>query len=275
MITYRRRRYLDRVAAPRRVRRRLDFSSRPRFRRRSRRNGRTTTNRASSATTVGFRARKTSTRTFRRMLWRDTLNQTHHRSLLDQTVVVATPNNLTQATLSILEGLPGNFWTAAGGTVAHDTGTAVPLFSGDLVLRGGISRITLTNRVNPTDTMPSDPVRVSIFAVWTKKVPGVITFPSPVPTMWDPSTVADFLTYGRVLFKREALLKGDGEVLSCYFRYKVQKIDRAVFNSGGGRLQWFVLVSQTSNTEAIAVPENVDVVLSHNVSFAADAIGTT
>jgi len=275
VITYRRRRYLDRVAAPRRVRRRLDFSSRSRFRRRGRRNGRTTTNRASTATTIGFRSRKTSTRAFRRMLWRDTLNQTHHRSLLDQTVVISTPNNITQGTLSILEGLPNSFWTSAGGTLAHDTATPVPLFSGDLVLRGGISRITLTNRVNPVDTMPSDPVRVSIFAVWTKKVPALLTFPSPVPTMWDPSTVPDFLSYGRVLFKREALLKGDGEVISCYFRYKVQKIDRPVFLGNGGRLQWFVVVSQTSNTEAIAAPENVDVVLSHNVSFTGDAIGTT
>jgi len=272
-----------RSAAPfaRRTRRRLNFGSRRVGRRRfSRRmNGRSTTNRASSASSLGFKNRRITTSRFRRIIWRDTLSAQHWRSVGDTNVVQATPNNIVQGNLSVNNALANNFWTTGGGAQPVDTAGTVPLFTGDITLRGGISRITCTNRVNPVDTQPSDPVRVTIFAVWTKKAPDASvvlpTPPSVVGTMWDPSLVPDFVRYGKVMFKREALLKGDGEVISCYFRYKPQKIDQNVFNASGGRLQWFVVVSQTSNTEAVAQAENIDIVTSWNLSFSGDAIGTT
>lgn len=181
-----------------------------------------------------------------------------------------TPNNLVSATLVTI--IPGNsFWTVAGGAQPIDAGGAVPTFNGDIVLRGGVSSMCLTNRVNPTDTMPSDPVRVVIFTVWAKSNPAVLAFPLTVPLSWDPSVVPDFDRYGRVLSRKEAILKGDGECLEVFFRHKIQKIDQAVFNSNGSRLHWFILLSQTSNTEAVPTAETVDIVHSISYSFTADA----
>lgn len=250
------------------------FFGRRRFRRGfGGRRGASTTSRASGALSYGtFKTRRLRPRTFRRIIWRDTIASQHWRSVSDSTQSAVTPNNLIQATLvSGINGLRDNFWTALGGAVASDSGVVVPTFVGDIILRGGMSRITVTNRANPSETMPSDPVRVTVFAVWTKSNPAALTFTSAPPTLWDPSLTADFDRYGKVMWKREALLKGDGEVVEYFFRYKPQKIDQAEFNNGGSRLQWFVLVSQTSNVETTPTAETVDIVISHNVSFSGDA----
>lgn len=242
-------------------------------RRRTGRNGRTTTSRASGATSVGtFRTRRTSVRRWRNMLWQDTIAKTHYRSVIDRTVNFATPNDLINATLSVQSALPLSFWTTAGGTKPVDVGVLVPTFSGDITLRGGIARVAVTNRVNPVDTTPSDPVRITIYAVWTDSNTSAFVLPAATQkTMWDPSLEADFTKFGKVQFKRETILKGDGESVQCYFKYKPQKIDQAVFNGGGHQLVWFILASQMSNTETTPTGETVDVVLSHNISFSADA----
>jgi len=249
------------------VRRRRRFSRTTR--------GKTYTNRASFATSVGtFGGRRTSVRRWRNMLWNDTIAKQHYRSVFDITGNFQTPNNLTQATINIQSALPNNFWTAAAGAKSPDTIGAIPTFTGDITLRGGIARIAVSNRVNPVDTQPSDPVRVTIFAVWTdSNTQGFLLPTGQVETMWDPSLFPDFTRFGKVLFKRETILKGDGESIQCYFKFKPQKIDQPIFNLGGHKLIWFILASQLTNTEADGgTPETLDFVLSHNVSFSADAV---
>lgn len=257
------------------IRRSAFKKSRRGTRRRTRfRSGRSTTNRASGASSVGtFRGRRTSTQAWRRMLWKDTIAKQHFRSITDGTVAITTPNNLISSTLNTISTMD-NFWTAAGGAITADAGGAVPTFNGDIILRGGIVRLCATNRVNSTDTTPSDPVRVTIYAVWrdTASTAAVLPIlPANVSTMWDPSTLPDFQRFGKVLFKRETLLKGDGEVTQVYVKLKTQKIDQAVFINGGARLIFMVLVSQTSNTEAVPSAETIDFVVSHNLSFSSDA----
>lgn len=249
-------------------------SKRTRFTRRRRTaRGRTTTSRASAAVSVGtFRARKTSTRRWRNMLWQDTIAKQHYRSLDDVSTPLSTPNTITDANFIQVSALPNNFWTAGGGAVSPDPAILLPAFTGDITLRGGIARIAVANRVNPVDTAPSDPVRVTIFAIWSGPNTSGFTFPvNPVPIMWEPSTIPDFSRYGRVQFKRETILKGDGEAVQCYFKFKPQKIDQSQFNLGGRKLVWFVLASQMTNTEGTPTAENLDVVTSHNISFSADA----
>lgn len=241
-------------------------------RRRRTTNGRTTTSRASGATSIGtFRTKKTSLRTWRNMLWRDTAAKTHYRSIFDATTPMATPNDLINATLAPFNALTTPFWTAAGGAQQADTGVAVPTFNGDIILRGGISRIAISNRPDST-ILNSDVCRVTVYAVWTDSNNSGVVLPTVVKTMWDPSLFPDFTRYGKVMFKREALLKGDGEAVQVYFKYKPQKIDQAVFSAGGSRLVWMVLVSQLTNSELVPVAENLDVVNSHNISFSADAV---
>ena len=269
-----------RVSAPRR----RTFKKR-RITRRTRRNGnrssgRSTTSRASNATSVGtFRTRKTSLSTYRNMLWRDTAMKTHYRSVFDTqlTPAMLTPNTSNSATLTIINGLPV-FYTTAGGAVVANLGGAVPVFDGDIILRGGIARIALANRVEQTATQLTDNVRITVYAVWTGANPNTTVFPAigtPVPTMWDPSLIPDFERFGKVMWKKEALLKADGESVQFYFKFKVQKIDQAVFNQVGGvrgqQLVWMVLASQLSNTEGAPASETIDCLTSHNVSFSGDS----
>lgn len=228
------------------------------------------TNRNSNPVSVGrFLTRKTPGRVYRRWLWQSTMDKSHYRSVGTAANTAATPANLTDASLTVIT--PGNaFWTAAGGAQQEDTGVAVPTFIGDIVLRGGVSRLTVSNRVDPAGLNNTDCVRVTVFTVWTNRdLPG-FAFPATVPVGWDPSVFPDFQRHGRVIGKREVLLKPDGEVMELYFRHRIQKIDQNVYTNGGSRLNWFVLNSQVGNSDA-GVPENVDIVNTINYSFSADA----
>lgn len=254
------------------VRRKITIIRRRRFARRAPRRLTGITNRASGASSIGrFRTRRIPRYVYRRMLWRDTVGKPHFRSLSSFTVpAVATPNDIITA--NIFQAQPGSlFWTVAGGAQPIDTATAVPFFAGDIVLRGGVSTISITNRVNPTDTQPSDPVRVTIFTVWTTRNPQAFTLPTAAPVIWDPSVFPDFSRLGRVIGKREAILKGDGDCVEVFYRHRIQKIDQNVYINSGSRLRFIFMVSQTSNTEAVPAPENLDVVVSHSYSFSADA----
>lgn len=234
-----------------------------------------TTSRANAPTSIGrFRTRRISRKTFRRRLWNSTIDKSHYRSVRAVTTSVGSPNNLVDATLAII--VPGTdganpFWTVGGGALPEDTGVAVPTFNGDITLRGGISRISIANRVSPTDAVPTDCCRVTVFTVWNNvDIPGFV-FPTTVPISWDPSVFPDFQRNGRVISKKEAILEPGGQAMELFWRHRVQRIDQNVFNNNGGRLAYFVLVSQLTNTEAIGTPENVDIVTSWNLSFSADA----
>jgi len=234
----------------------------------------TFTSRASSANDVGtFRGRKMSLRNYRNMLWRDSAMKPHYRSVFDAVGTITTPLSNGTATLQLLNAMPPSFWIAGNGTKALDTGVAVPTFSGDIILRGGIARISLANRVGAAGNA-NDAIRCTVFAVWTRQNPNAITAPTGVvETLWDPSVFPDFDRIGKVLFKRTAILKGDGEALEVFFKYKVQKIDQAIYNQAGAlrgnALVWMIHISQMSDADAVT--ETIELCISHNVSFSADA----
>jgi len=250
---------------------------RRRFARRRRRTSRFKglTNRNSGPVSIGrFRARRIPKRVYRNWLWMSTSQKSHYRSVGSSPSVVTTPATLVDATLfTVTPGgnVAGNvFWIPAGGAQSEDTGVAVPSFIGDIILRGGVSRVSISNRIDPIVTQPTDCVRVTVFTVWTNKdIPG-FAFPATVPIGWDPSVFPDFQRHGRVIGRREAILKPDGEALELYYRHRIAKIDQNEFVAGGNRLQYFILVSQMGNSDA-AQPEVVDVVTTINYSFSADA----
>lgn len=239
---------------------------------RFRRTARTNTNRSSfGISSGGYRTRRTSSRQWRSILWRNTIASTHYRSIgTGVDYPLFTPNNTSQA--SFFRITPGaTFWLAGSGAQPIDAGGTVPIFNGDIILRGGIVKLTLTNTPN-ADGLGSDPVRVNVFAIWTNKFYNSgYTLPTVVPLTWDPQVLPDFVTYGKVLYRKDFLLKGDGEVAEITHRMRVQKIDKAIFNAGGSRLEFFILLSQTSNTEAVAASESVSVQNSINFSFSSDA----
>lgn len=201
--------------------------------------------------------------------------QTKYRSIRDETGQMVTPNNTSSANYYIFQP-NGTFWLVAGGAQPHDQAVAVDTFTGDIILRGGITKFVVTNNPNELLSSASDPVRVQIFMVWTNKDPGTATvFPGPfpvnVPTTWDPTVVPEFTRVGKLISRREFLLKGDGESCEVIFKHKVQKIDQAVHITGGGRLFFFVTVNQLSNTEAVPAPETLTWIMSHNLTFTGDA----
>lgn len=239
------------------------------------------TNRREFASGVGtFRGKKTSLRAYRNRLWNDTLFKPHYRSLFDTTeVFILTPNNTNQATLAIYNALP-TFWVS--GLQQLDSGVTPPLFRGDIILRGGLARISLSNNRDIANSPDTDNVRVTVYGVWTTALPQTpLPLPATVSTMWDPSVVTEFEKFGKVLFKKECILKADGDSVQIDFKFKVQKIDQGIFSQAivngprGQTLVWMVLASQMSNQEATPAVEGISVVTSHNLSFSADAIGTT
>lgn len=244
---------------------------RRRFGRRSRLQG--ITNRMSGASSIGrFRTRRTRPSTFRRRLWQSTQDKSHYRSVGAAATAVSTQgggNGMTQATLTVIT--PGNqFWTTGGGAVSEDAGVALPTFVGDIILRGGISKLSVSNRVGGTEVSPTDNVRVTIFTVWTQPDIPPFTFPAAVPITWDPSVFGDFQRYGKVIGKKEAILQAHGDSVEVTFRHRIQRIDQNVHFNLGSRLVWFVLVSEMSNSDTNTV-ETVDIVNSISYSFVGDA----
>lgn len=225
------------------------------------------TSRADFPSSIGrFRTRRTSRFRFRRQLWSASQLKSHWRTIGSNAFTISTPTNLTSATLAVFLSAP-SFWTVLGGTQQEDAGVAVPTFNGDIILRGGVTRLSVTNKYS---LVAGDPVRVTIFTVWNQPtVPGFV-FPSNVPITWDPSCFPDFQRNGKVLSRKDAILQTAGESVEVYYRHKVQRIDQGVYFNNGARIAFFVLISQMSDSDA-GVAQVCDVVTSHSYSFAADA----
>lgn len=220
---------------------------------------------------IGFRSRRMSRSAWRRALWRDTLFKQHWRSLESGSQTLNAPASIDDAELGYLPALNASFWTAGGGTVASDVGGTVPLFTGDIVLRGGISKIQFSNNA------VSDSIRVKLYMVWANTSPTVAgVLPaggSIVDAAWDPSLLADFARFGKVIGQREFIIVPGQRPTEVSYRYKPRKVDQVVFNNLGEQLFWMWTINQMSNVDGGT--QAVTVQRSHNVSFSGDAIGTT
>lgn len=243
---------------------------------RGRRNSKTSTITGQSgvAKSFGFRTRRVRPRTFRRMLWRDTLNSTHYRSAFDILNVNNAPATVTNANAALYQALPGNgFWLVTGGLQAHDTGVAPPTFTGDITIRGGLIRCALANEST------ADSVRVKVYLIWANKNPdpSKVVTGGALSTMADPSLFADFDEFGKVVMMREMTLLPLSNPVEIFHRLRVQKVDQGeylpapgpVINSGGSQFYWYVLTSKMSSVAGGTVP--VRIVTSHNLSFSGDA----
>lgn len=230
-----------------------------------------TTTRNSYATSVRPLSRKLPIRSWRRLLWSTTQMRTKYRSIRDEFITINMGLWTTGATLGVLQP-NGTFWLPIGGLQQHDVGQPVDNFSGDLIIRGGITKLVLSLRPRNTGGVPNqiDSVRVTVFMVWTNKIPVIpgTTWPTNVISTWSPDIVPDFQIYGRVVGRKECLLKDGGEGVEIIYRHKVQKVDQAVHVQNGGRLNFFIVCHQTSNGDGTG--EAIDCILSHNLTFCGD-----
>lgn len=242
---------------------------------------------AGNLSSAGFRRNRIRPRTLRKFLWRDTIYKNHFRSAADRSTSITTPPpaglplvpQLDTVRFNFVSVLPDNatapftpFWTTGGGAISSDTGVAVPLFNGDIVIRGGMARATFNN--NGT----SDAVRLRLFMVRSIYNPNFSVLPAANsifgPTSWDPSLLPDFVKFGRVLRSWEFLMLPGQRPITVKFPLKTRKIDQDIHNSARGqRFFWMFHVSNCSDVDTAA--NTVTTHFSHNLSFVGDAIGTT
>jgi len=236
-----------------------------------------------------FRKKRLSKRHYRSILWRDTVAKAHYRSYahLALTSAGALPTGFGNGLVYMRPAITVDdaiwhtapFWLSTGGAQQIDASTPVPLFRGDVTLRGGFSRLTTTN---PDSGVP---VRIKVFGVWANQTPSTeITtrlHGNSFAMEWDPSVEADFYQFGRVIMRREVTLLPGAQPFEVSYRHRVQKIDQNTFigenpfllNVPAGSQLWWVwqMIPLVNNAAADAV----STLLSFNLSFSADAIGTT
>jgi len=227
------------------------------------------TTKSGAARSFFFRRRRLSGRTFRRVIYRNSQFTTHYRSIGSGTGSLSSPVGSSFANTGFQNALDngvGSFWTSGGGAISPDTGVALPLFKGDITLRGGIVGLKCYND-------GAYPMTLKLYLVWTKDsfVTNSANYSlSGVPMSWDPTTVADFardLTFIKSwTFNIEAL-----NMVNVEYRLRPSKIDQLRFATDVSRPYWMFSVSDGDPTGQ----DNARFVNYFNVSFSADAIGTT
>ena len=222
---------------------------------------------AGFASGIKFKSRKIRPRQFRKILWRDTQALQHYRSMGAGSGAISTPvgsSTMTVATVDAMDNGINSFWTATGGTLTPDTGVAVPIFRGNITVRGGMVGLRIYN-----DGAYSAHVQVYLVRQVPRPVAGTIT--SPVPVGFDPSGYPDFSKdFGKIITSRRMLIRAL-DVVSIEKRIWPMKIDQYNWATEASRLVWIIFAADADVTGQ----DNIRTVNYFNVSFSADAIGTT
>jgi len=240
-----------------------------RFVKRKRRGGRssTYTSKMVKGNAFGFKTKRISRRSWNHKLWDSTLQKQHYRSVRSDSSTVTTSALASEATVLTLSAInnSNNFWLAAGGAISVDTGIPVPLFQDDITLRGGTVQLTISNTTANTEQM-----KFTVYLVKTGVNGNFGLLTSPQPILFDPSLIVDFTkNIGSIKLKREFIIENNVSMVIDY-RLPIQKIDQGQFASGLHVYSWIILYSSPCGGAVDA-----RWVRSHNLSFSADAIGTT
>jgi len=252
-----------------------------RSRRYGRRAQRTTafTSETSRPFTTRYRGRKNARSTYIRDLYNSTKYKPHFRSTEETSGTITTGAGVETASVHLQRALfligargGGNpFWTAASGAFPVDATAPVPGFNGDIILRGGIARVTAYN------ASATDAARVDIIGMWSNAHPKDLfgtDFLAPVE--WDPSLTPEFLQMGKVISRKETILEPHSSMMVTY-KFKIQKLDQVMFVGVDGigsdtpsasTLFWFIKCTPMNT-----VPVPVIYVSSYSLSFCGDAIG--
>lgn len=237
-----------------------------RFSRRRGRKSTAITSKSGVGSSFGFKSRKSSKRTWNRMLWNSTLQKTHYRSYGSGSYVMQNPSVTADVNVSRIDAMyngTAEFYFATGGAQTNDVSIAVPTFTGDVILRGGLLGLKVCN-----DTVVSVPVEVNIYLVMTSDNPVTAVFPFTTSIGWDPTVIPDWNErVGRILFRKKILLENEA-MAEVNYRVPIRKIDRSSWSSGKRKYYW--IVSRTSG-QASATDHFVSVVAYFNCSFSSDA----
>lgn len=211
-----------------------------------------------------FRSKKVVRKRWNSMLWNSTLQKQHYRSISSTSNSQATPGGAPTMAISQYSALnlTGNFYNAAGGAQAVDAAVPVPVFQDDIIIRGGMLKLTLTNEV-----ASSEPIKVIVFLVKTGTSSNFALLPITAPISWDPSIVIEWnRNIGKIMLRREFLIE-NSNVNEITWRLPVQKMDPSMYQNGLMTYHWIVC---TNSPAGGAV--NLIVVRSFNLSFVGDAV---
>jgi len=241
---------------------------------------------------INFKSRKIGPRAWRRVLWRDTLAESHYRSTFCFVISNAFSESTTlgSGVVNVCPAITINqnpfhavgteFWTGAGGAAGINANVTPPQFLGDIVLRGGIIRFTLAN---PDTGIPQ------LLKVWLVRVfrnPSVQVYSQLNQQLknleYDPSVEAEFSTkFGRIVFKREILMNPGRIPFTVVHRLQVQKIDQDVWRGkdtllddelAGNQYYWiWQLVPLFTNPTS----DVTQTFISYNLSFSGDETNFT
>lgn len=205
-------------------------------------------------------------RRWKRNIFRSTQFKDHYRSLYANSGTFATPANETTATLNLLQAVDNGsapFWAVGGGAINTQTGT-LPLFTGDVVIRGGVASLVVNNNDNNSQ------MNVDVYFIGRTDGFDNSSVVTPQVRFWDPTCLIDFdLLVGKPLKKWSTMLE-PLESLQCEMKLGVMKISPNEWSADEKRPHWMVLASSNDGTAI-----TYTVVTGINLSFAADAIGTT
>lgn len=215
-----------------------------------------------------FRGRKLSKRSWNHMLWNNTLQKPHYRSLAAVTNTVASPASLVTATVQLINADDNGIafpWEATGGARVVDTTVLMPIFNNSsIIIRGGLMRITATNAVTT-----AAPMKVEIFGIRSNDEFDTSGFPGTVPVGWDPSNFADFNNrIGRIVTKKTFII-GNQDSVEMSMRRPIMKIDYDAWLAGERRYYWVVVVQ---NLET-AIAQDCIFVKNFSFSFVGDVDG--
>lgn len=269
-------RHKRRYAVRRRTRRfgRSSFGRR-RFHRRSSRTASWTVQRGRTSG-LRYKSRRISRRTWKNILWRDSLAQNHYRSL------AAIPNTLQTGTVQGQGPLNAEvcfsqvptpptligFWEPTGGLLPTDLGVSVPgTFNGDLTFRGGKQGFTMSVSGAITQLIGVHVwvVKLIKHPIWQTALPALANWG------FDPTMIPDWSrNVGTLVDSRTFIL--DPTCRSGFYerKFPIQKYDQGVFhqdNLGGGG---YLLISHVCNLSD-TTDVGVDVLTTYNCSFSGDA----
>jgi hypothetical protein len=219
-----------------------------------------------TAPRFGFRGRRLGRRTYKRILFNNTIAKAHYRAIHNLAVIHGTTLGIGGGIVTAYNVLNHGAPFFLSPNVSPIDGTTAPpaAWNGNVFIRGGQFSVTIS-------ILPSvvDVLKVKVWLVWSIASPDAGVIPLGAQSdAWDPSVNSDFQAFGRVTDFRETLLTGSNTSVEMLWRLPAMDVDQGIFTVGGKLPYLFIQISnQTSATVAVAT-----VLRRYNLSFSADGI---
>lgn len=192
-----------------------------------------------------------SARSYRKLLWKSTVQKEHFRSVISSQSSLTTTADARQKVIGYLRMFDPAFYTTAGGALVSNT------FTSDLIIRGGMSTLSFVNNELVT-------LKVEVYKLFFKD--NIPTLSGTVDAGWDPTNVTDFQEYYSV-GQRKLFSIEPGDTATLTHRLGVKKVDASQLAAGYRMPVWLITVCSPAGSI-----KTLNFVVSHNMSFSGDAL---